>query len=671
MAQTLLQKIIPQIIGSQPDASFVYKSLKGNKLELKLKIKSDEKPANIIAEAWTNIGQKEDTFFHALKLKYSCKENDLLLFSAKIDFKKTGFFRIMFRARKKSDTTWQWLEKNGQHSVIEIQIDPGWVKNAIVYNAFIRFFGAKKTQSGAIKPGQAGTFDDIIKKLKHLKNLGINVIYLNPIHPIGELYRNYNPHDLLPAYLQPGSPYAIKDYKSIDPELAYSREHEIEALSDPLVEFKELVNQAHKLGIRVIMDIVFNHTAHDFSLQRMHPEWFLYKNNMKSLEEPYIYPQELVKGKPWGDAKHTFCPNDHGFWWEDAAQLNWEYKIPPAKNLPPPNPTIKLMWQYFKSITKYWVQKIGIDGFRCDVAYRIPTKFWKECITETRNLAKKCSPENCPMDKDVIFIAESYCDDLLELQSAGFSAVYGDFSNKLYTPETLKGYLDYIYNKSGNFFPANSNWFIFPECHDFHRSTKKYAEPYTKHELADLRANKSRWVLTATLPGIPMIFNGFEKLEWQPINLFSYSTINWEGDKDLTKFITKINIIRKKHKALQEGEYIFVPSNQGITHKTQLFAFARITQNEKMIIAVNMDIMNKINCATIYLPEELDINFSKKYLLIDMLNKKKYERQGKEVIIILEPGESHIFLVKQANEMFGNIKRVGWKKEDRMKFREE
>ena len=90
-----------------------------------------------------------------------------------------------------------------------------------------------------------------------------------------------------------------------------------------------------------------------------------------------------------------------------------------------------------------------------------------------------------------------------------------------------------------------------------------------------------------------------------------------------------------------------------------------------MIIAVNMDIMNKINCATIYLPEELDINFSKKYLLIDMLNKKKYERQGKEVIIILEPGESHIFLVKQANEMFGNIKRVGWKKEDRMKFREE
>lgn len=646
MVQQLIQKTLLQITSTVPDACFACKALKGDKLGIKLKIRSDEQPQNITAELWTNLGERQSSFFHARKLKFSQRENDLLIFCTKLNITDTGFFKILFRTRRKADVAWQWFEKNNAPVALELQSDPAWLKDAIVYNAFIRFFGAKKMRkSGLIKPGEGGTFDDLIKKLKHLKALGINVLYLNPVHPIGELYRNYNPHDVLPKYLQPGSPYSIKDYKSVDAELAFSREHEIAALSDPLAEFKELIDSAHKLGIRVIMDMVFNHTSHDFVLQRMHPEWFLYKMNIKSLEEPFIYPQEIADSKPWGDAKHTFCPNDHGFWWEDAAQLNWEYKIPPAKNLPPLNPTIKLMWDYFKSITKYWVQKLGIDGFRCDVAYRIPPEFWKECIQETRLLAKKCTLENCSMGRDVVFIAESYCDDLLELQSAGFSAVYGDYSNKLYTPETLKGYLDYIYNNSGNFFPQNSKWFIFPECHDFHRSVKKYAEPYTQHELADLKANKSRWVLTATLPGIPMIFNGFEKLEWQPINLFSYSTIDWEKDKDLTQFIKKLNILRRKHESLQDGKYIFVPTNQGVNHSTQLFCFARISMNEKIIVAVNMDIANKAT-ATIYLPDELNIDLSKKYILHDVLNNKKYERQGKEVVIILESGESHIFVVK-------------------------
>ena len=648
MVQRLIHKTMLKIVNSLPDSNFLYKLLKGDTLELCLKIKSDEKPQDIIAEAWTNIAEKQDTFFSARKLKFFVKENGVLIFKAKIVINETGFFKVLFRARKKTDSVWQWLEKNSVPTELEIQSDPLWLKDAIVYNAFIRFFGAKKLHnSGLIKPGEGGTFDDLIKKLKHLKNMGVNVLYLNPIHIIGELYRNYNPHDLLPAYLQQGSPYSIKDYKSIDPELAYSRHQEIESLSDPFIEFKELVDQAHKLGIRVIMDMVFNHTSHDFVLQKMHPEWFLYKTNIKSLDEPYIYPQELAQGKPWGDAKYTFCPNDHGFWWEDAAQLNWEYKIPFAKNPAPPNPTIKLMWEYFKSITKYWVQKIGIDGFRCDVAYRIPPQFWKECISETRKLAKQCTPKNCAIDKDVVFIAESYCDDLFELQSAGFSAVYGDYSNKLYTPQTLKGYLDYIYNQSGNFFPTNSKWLIFPECHDFHRSTKKYAEKYSSHELADLRANKSRWILSATLPGIPMIFNGFEKLEWLPVNLFSYSAINWEGDKDLSKFIKKVNLLRRKYKSLQEGKYIFVPSNQGLTPTTQIFSFVRILKDEKILIVVNMDIVKKVDCATIYLPDELKLDFSKKYWLSDVLNNKKYERKGKEIHIVLEPGESHIFLVKQ------------------------
>ncbi|MBI4141472.1 hypothetical protein HY484_00945, partial [Candidatus Woesearchaeota archaeon] len=414
MAQVLLEKTLLEILDVTPNHSIPYKTVQGDKIDLSITLRSNEHPANIILELWTNLSEKNPLRFHARKIKCKKQQDDKLVYSAKILVNDTGFFDIFVRYRTIKETFWKWYEHNSQPVKLEIHCDPVWIKNAIVYNAFIRFFGAKRKNT-PLHPGDAGTFDDLIKKLNHLKKLGVNVLYLNPIHPIGELYRNYNPHDLLPKYLQPGSPYSIRDYKTIDPEIAYSTEHEIEALTDPLREFKELVDNAHKLGIRVIMDMVFNHTAHDFVLQRMHPEWYLYKMNIKDLDEPYIYPQELTKGKPWGDAKHTFCPYDHGYWWEDTAQLNWEYKIPAAKyQTPPPNPTKKLMWDYFKSVTKYWVQNVGIDGFRCDVAYRIPPQFWKECIRETRALAKQCANE-CAISKDVIFIAESYVDDLYEL----------------------------------------------------------------------------------------------------------------------------------------------------------------------------------------------------------------------------------------------------------------
>jgi glycosidase len=531
-------------------------------------------------------------------------------------------------------------------------VDPAYIDNSIVYNAFIRFHGETEiTKNGKVKFGHSGTFDDLKKRLDTIKKMGINILYLNPIHPIGELYRNYNPHDQYPDYMQPGCPYSIKDYKAIDPELAIDKDHSQgphTSLSDPMIEFKELVKEAHKRGIKVYMDLVFNHTSHDFVLQRLHPEWFLYKEDIKSLEAPYIYSEQIKDGKPWGNAKNTMCPFDHGYWWEDAAQLNWEYKLSEGINKPPNNPTLKDMREYFKAIPKYWIKHMGIDGFRCDVAYRIPMDFWNECIHEAREFAKQEHPHNGSLTGDVVFIAESYVDEVRELLEAGFTSVYGDYSNKLYSVLTLKGYLDYMYDVSGKYFPENTRFFIFPECHDFIRNTKKLLGQLADDAVLSERANKSRWTLTAMLPGIPMIFNGFEKLEWHPINLFSYSAINWESDKDLKKFIIKTNNIRNKHVALQKGKYIHVPTAQGISEQSQLFSFLRQYEHkerkETFLICVNMDLHNR--CDThIYIDVNSGIDTSKKYVLKDLLNNKQYIREGNDIHIILNPGESHIFQV--------------------------
>src|SRR5690606_1092534 len=152
---------------------------------------------------------------------------------------------------------------------------------------------------------------------------------------------------------------------------------------------------------------------HDSVFQRIHPEWYLYKEDINSLEQSYIYSEELEDGKPWGDPKHTFSPYDHGYWWHDAAQLNWnnieeypDFVMPHVSaNKPPLNPTIDLMYQYFINVVKFWIKEFGIDGFRCDVSYRVPLDFWKQCIEQARITAKEAHPKNKSVDGDVVFIA--------------------------------------------------------------------------------------------------------------------------------------------------------------------------------------------------------------------------------------------------------------------------
>lgn len=637
--QVVLQR--KGIVSSSPQLNTVMKRFSGDSVLLSCELDSELSGQQVIVEAWTNI----DGRMHGYQLN---KQKDTNVFSKKFILKRTGFFKITFRYKTKNGLHWKWLGEKGHEDYAEIHVDPAYIKKSIVYNAFIRFFGHKKIgKSGKIIYGDSGTFDDLKKRLDEIQKLGVDILYLNPIHMIGELYRNYNPHDQFPNYLQPGCPYSIKDYKSIDPELGIDKDgvnSSHSSLSDPMLEFKELVKEAHKRNIKVYMDLVFNHTSHDFVLQRLHPEWFLYKEDIKSLDAPYLYPEDIEKGKPWGDAKNTMCPFDHGYWWEDAAQLNWEHMIPPASNSPPKNPTLKEMQEYFMSIPKYWIKHVGIDGFRCDVAYRVPVDFWKRCIHEARELAHK---EKTNLTGDVVFIAETYVDKLKELFEAGFTAVYGDFSNKLYNPLTLKGYVDYMNNLSGNFFPDGSVFLIFPECHDFYRNSQKLLGQLRENAELSERANKSRWVLSATLPGIPLIFNGFEKLEWHPVNLFSYSDIDWESDKDLRDYIRTVNIIRENNEALQVGEYEYVETSQGIDERAQLFCFFRKKGKELMLVCVNMDIHNAAGPVSLHLKDAAGINFDKDYVIKDLLNKKEYKRKGKDLVVILGPGESHIFKVEQ------------------------
>ena len=147
---------------------------------------------------------------------------------------------------------------------------------------------------------------------------GVNILWIMPIHPIGEKFRKGD-------Y---GSPYSIRDYYAVDsPNYG------------TLDDFKQLVAGAHERGMKVIMDLVANHTSWD-SVLMTHKDF---------------YKQDA--------SGHVIPPVPE---WTDVAGLNYK--------------NVRLR-EYVIAMLKYWIQQADVDGFRCDVAYMVPTDFWEQVRT--------------------------------------------------------------------------------------------------------------------------------------------------------------------------------------------------------------------------------------------------------------------------------------------------
>ncbi|GJM62762.1 alpha-amylase [Persicobacter diffluens] len=218
-------------------------------------------------------------------------------------------------------TLGQWgCQSNTQENAMEQQVDPyqpqpyvklshpEWSKNATIYEVNIRQYTPE------------GTFKAFEQHLPRLKAMGIDILWLMPIHPIGEKNRKG----------EMGSYYSVKDYYWVNPEFG-SRE-----------DFQHLVDKIHEMGMYVIIDWVANHSAWDNPLTEEHPEW--YSKNREGNFQP----------TPWYD-------------WDDIIDFDYE------------QPGIR---EYMTSALKYWVKETNIDGFRCDVAGFMPTDFWNNARKE-------------------------------------------------------------------------------------------------------------------------------------------------------------------------------------------------------------------------------------------------------------------------------------------------
>ncbi|MBW8359748.1 MAG: alpha-glucosidase C-terminal domain-containing protein [Weeksellaceae bacterium] len=201
-------------------------------------------------------------------------------------------------------------QPNGRYqpkTYIEIK-NPEWVKNATLYELNVRQFSPE------------GTFKAVEKQLPRLKKMGIDIIWLMPVQPIGIVNRKGSL----------GSYYSVKDYLGVNPEFGTE------------ADFRSLVKAIHAQGMYVILDWVANHSSWDNTLATQHPDWYTKSRDGK------------FQSTPWRD-------------YDDI--IDFDYSKPELR-------------KYMTEALKFWVKEYDIDGYRCDVASFVPIDFWENARME-------------------------------------------------------------------------------------------------------------------------------------------------------------------------------------------------------------------------------------------------------------------------------------------------
>jgi glycosidase len=376
---------------------------------------------------------------------------------------------------------------------LEARPSPEWLKSGTIYQIFVRSFSP------------AGDLNGVIARLDDLHKLGVNILWLMPIHPDGQVKKKGSL----------GSPYAVRDYYAIDPALGTKD------------DLHRLVSEAHKRQIKVIIDMVANHTAWD-SVMMAHPEYY-----KKDKQGQITYPYD----------------------WTDVAALDYT------------NPKLR---RYMTDVLLYWVKDFDLDGYRCDAAAEVPTDFWEQARKELEQVKP-----------DIIMLAEAQKPELLRsafdidyawpmMHTVDDVIMNGEPATKI--RENLE--------QQRELFPKGALHMRMSDDHDELRATTRYGYPGAIAASA----------LMFTLDGAPLIYNGMEvgdSTQSRAPALFEPQKIFWNaGDwhPDYLKFYSLVTALRHEHPALQQGATIWLHNSD----EQRVITYLRRAGSEEFLIAVNL-----------------------------------------------------------------------------------
>lgn len=393
-------------------------------------------------------------------------------------------------------------EKNWQHwpdgSDVGISVHPNFARTAnTIYCAFTRLFGPTKnlaTTEDAKLEAQlkslealgyatlppSGKFRDLTRQLPHIVNtLGCRIIHLLPVHPTPTTYARFGRF---------GSPYAALDLTAVDPALV-----EFDKQTTGIDQFCELAQTAHALGARIFIDIVINHTGWGSTLQENCPQFFLKKPD-----------GEFASPGAWGTV------------WEDLVELEQH--------------DVKL-WDLIAGSLLIWCRR-GVDGFRCDAGYKIPTPAWEYIIARVQGEF----PE-------AIFLLEglggSWDATEILLTDGGMQWAYSElFQN--YSGHDVAGYLDYANRQNERV----GSYVHYSETHDNDRLAKKgRAWSLLRNRLCAL-----------TSPGGGFGFTcGVEWLATEKIRVHGNTGLNWDSKDNIVSELARLNQLISDHPCFFDG----------------------------------------------------------------------------------------------------------------------
>ncbi|WP_084163825.1 alpha-amylase family glycosyl hydrolase [Olivibacter sitiensis] len=553
-----------------------------------------------------------------------------------------------------------------------------------IYQLLVRHFGNKNNLNkfyGSLAENGSGKFNDINDKaLEEIKKLGISHVWYTGVieHATMTDYSTYGIHPDDPDVVKgrAGSPYAIKDYYDVDPDLAVDVDRRIE-------EFEELIVRTHQYGLKVLMDFIPNHVARTYASDKK-PDGVVdigaeddTTKAFSARNDFYYVPNEAFQVpagyNPGGDdfkstlkdghfeefpAKATgndvFSANPSIDDWFETIKLNYgvDYLQGRQLHIDPIPP----LWEKMRDILLYWAEK-GTDGFRCDMAEMVPVEFWEWVIPQVK--------EKYPA---LIFIAEIY-------------------NPQAYRTYIEQGHFDYLYDKvglydglrklveddsTGHVDSITHVWKY--ESNGFSKHMLRFLENHDEQRIASRFFAGNAWfakaamVVSATLSSGPvMIYSGQEVGEpaigamgfsgddgrttifdywgvphhqrWMNGGAFDGGQLN-DDERGLRRFYADLLQIVTDHEAIREGDFFELLNGNtwstGFNGKT--YAFLRYTEKERLLIVANFERRDKE--VKVYLPDEVlaHFNLDKRTALelTDLLSGKQYKTVQIQDGILLE-----------------------------------
>ena len=505
----------------------------------------------------------------------------------------------------------------------------------IIYQLLPRTFAnfcTNRKNNGTIQENGCGKFNLITTKaLREIKNLGATHVWYTGVieHATQTDYSEFGITPDHPSVVKgkAGSPYAIKDYYDVDPDLA-------ENVDNRMAEFEALIERTHKVGLKVIIDFVPNHVARQYHSDAKpagiadlgegdNPEWafsplnnFYYIPGEKFAPAFDVYDYTEDPAKVTGNDCFTAHPG-HNDWYE-TIKLNYGvfYQGGGEKQFNP----IPSTWLKMRDILRFWAAK-GVDGFRCDMAEMVPVEFWEWVIPQIKDVewgvtttdaaGKKTYKKKAP----IIFIAEVYN-----------PALYREF--------IFKGHFDYLYDKVGMYdylravtsknYPVEGITQQWQAVGDIQEHMLYFLENHDEQRIASGffcgrgMCAQPAMIVAATLSTNPVMIYAGQELGEKGMDVEGFSGIDgrttifdywgvksiqawanngkWDGkglddeQQELRLFYQQLFTLTRNSKAITEGKMYDLEDAQAEGfNKHEHYAYLRHCEEETLLIAINFD----------------------------------------------------------------------------------